>query len=127
MPDGFIIPSDLVETVARGNAVAFVGAGLSQAAGLPGWTKAVEQLLEWGPDHGFPLPDRADLSALIVHNELLTVVDDLRETYGKQAFHEALLSVFNKAGLQPTELHELITQIPFRASQRYLKFSDQAN
>jgi hypothetical protein len=48
MLDEWVIPNDLIDAVARGNAVAFVGAGLSQAAGLPGWSHAVNQLLDWG-------------------------------------------------------------------------------
>jgi hypothetical protein len=115
MSNELTIPTDLVEAVARGNAVAFVGAGLSQAAGLPGWATAVKQLVEWGPSRGFPLSHKSDLSALIAKGELLLVVDDLRETYGWQAFHEALLSVFDRPNLQPTDTHLLITQIPFRA------------
>ena len=31
------IPVDLIEQIKAGKCVAFVGAGLSQAAGLPGW------------------------------------------------------------------------------------------
>jgi hypothetical protein len=31
------IPEDLIEQIAKGRAAAFIGAGLSQGAGLPGW------------------------------------------------------------------------------------------
>jgi hypothetical protein len=38
------IPHELVQAIAEGSAVLFVGAGLSQGAGLPGWAALLAPL-----------------------------------------------------------------------------------
>ena len=38
------VPRELVEQFARGNGVIFVGAGLSQGAGVPGWSELLTPL-----------------------------------------------------------------------------------
>ncbi len=59
------IPPELITAIARGNAVLFVGAGLSKGAGLPDWNDLITLLAnELGlldRDRGDHLPRCADL------------------------------------------------------------------
>lgn len=51
------IPRELVKQFARGNGVIFVGAGLSQGAGLPSWSELLSPLAD---SIGLPPRLRAD-------------------------------------------------------------------
>jgi hypothetical protein len=46
------VPKDLVDQIARGKGAVFVGAGLSQGAGLPSWVDLLRQMLDWSEKHG---------------------------------------------------------------------------
>lgn len=52
------VPQDLVQELARGNGMLFVGAGLSMAAGLPGWRDLLKPLAD---SVGLPEERRANL------------------------------------------------------------------
>jgi hypothetical protein len=49
------IPQTLVEAVRRRNCVLFVGAGLSQGAGLPGWKDLLNRILALYDQNGITL------------------------------------------------------------------------
>jgi hypothetical protein len=55
------VPKDLVDQRARGKGTVFVGAGLSQGAGLPGWPDLLRQMLGWSEEYGRELADREEL------------------------------------------------------------------
>ena len=59
------VPGDLVDQIARGKGVVFVGAGLSQGAGLPGWPALLRQMLDWSEKQRKRLADRAALEGCI--------------------------------------------------------------
>ncbi len=109
------IPSGLLDKIANGNCVMFVGAGLSQGAGLPGWPQTLRQMITWGADHGVDVSGRRELERLIKNNDLLTVAEEMRERMGKERFREFMSEVFRKPGLQPTPAHMLLPKIPFSA------------
>ena len=50
------IPKELIEKIADNSVTVFVGAGLSQGAGLPGWPNLLEQM-----KHRYRYPHRASL------------------------------------------------------------------
>jgi hypothetical protein len=110
------VPEELVDQIARGNGVVFVGAGLSQGAGLPGWPGLLRQMLDWSEAHGVNLADRAELEGYIENGELLLVAEEMRERLGKDDFRRFMAEIFRAPGLRPTELHEALVGIPFAAA-----------
>lgn len=110
------VPRELVDQIARGNCVAFVGAGLSQGANLPGWQELLLQMLDWSEKHGVDLADRAELESYIEAGDLLLVAEEMRERLGKDDFRRFMAEIFRKPGLQPTDTHMLLPGIPFTAA-----------
>ena len=66
------IPPDLVEAIAKGDAVLFIGAGLSAGAGLPGWSALLT-----------PLADEIDLPP-VKRGDLLMVAHYCQNNLGRQ-------------------------------------------
>ena len=110
------VPRDLVDQIARGKGVVFVGAGLSQGAGLPGWPALLRQMLDWSERHGRELADREELERYIDNGELLLVAEEMRERLGKDDFRRFMAEIFRKPGLKPTAAQMLLPQIPFAAA-----------
>jgi hypothetical protein len=110
------VPKELVDQIARDNCVVFVGAGLSQGTGLPGWPALLRQMLDWSEDHGVELADRAELEGYIKDGDLRLVAEEMRERLGKDDFRRFMAEVFRKPGLQPTVVHKLLPEIPFTAA-----------
>ena len=109
------IPGDLIEQIKAGKCVAFVGAGLSQAAELPGWPKLLRLMIEWAEEHGKDMSDRADLEKDIKDNKLLDVAEEMRERLGENDFRQFMMEIFHNSDLGPVEAHELLAAIPFSA------------
>lgn len=109
------IPTDLIDQIVRGNCVAFVGSGLSRAVGLPVWPELLRQMVVWGESHGVSLPDRDELKRLIDREEYLLAAEELIEHLGNERFRRFTSEIFRKPGLRPTDVHLLLTQIPFSA------------
>lgn len=109
------IPPDLVQQVARGNCVVFVGAGLSAGAGLPGWWTLLKRLLE----HLKSLPDHDPITTKIIekqlnNDQLLDVARDLRQELGRDVFNQQLQQILTpKTG--PLETHRLISKLNLHA------------
>jgi SIR2-like domain len=110
------VPKDLVDQIARGKGAVFVGAGLSQGAGLPGWPGLLRQMLDWSEKHGKELSDREELEHYIDNGELLLVAEEMRERLGKDHFRRFMAEIFRKPGLKPTAAQMLLPQIPFAAA-----------
>jgi hypothetical protein len=108
-------PKELLEQIVKGNCVAFIGAGPSQAAGLPGWKQMLTQMIEWGREHGVKLTDCVDLENGIKADKLLTVAEELYERMGKEKFRKFMKELFRRSDLKPTESHLLLPRIPFCA------------
>jgi hypothetical protein len=109
------IPKELIEGIADGSVTVFIGAGLSQGAGLPGWPKLLEQMMEWGKENNvdFSKADEKELKKYIRQGELLWVAEELHERLGKSAFHQFMREVFQQSKPRPTETHRLLPAIPF--------------
>ncbi len=109
------IPKELIERIADGSVTVFIGAGLSQGAGLPGWPKLLEQMMAWGKDNqvDFSEAEEKELKTSIRKGELLWVAEVLRERMGKPAFHQFMREVFLESEPLPTDAHRLLPAIPF--------------
>jgi hypothetical protein len=112
------IPKELIERIADDNVSVFIGAGLSQGAGLPGWPRLLEQMMAWGKENNvdFSEDDEKELKTAIHQGELLWVAEELRERLGKPAFHQFMREVFQKSKPRPTDAHRLLPAIPFSSA-----------
>src|ERR1043165_2855806 len=109
------IPSNLLQKIATGDCVVYVGAGLSRGAGLPDWPQLLKQMISWGEVNGVDLPHKADIENAINERKFLLAAEELTERFGDEKFRLFMSEVFRRAGLKPTLAHELLTQIPFAA------------
>lgn len=107
------IPEALVECIASGNAAVFVGAGLSQGAGLPGWPALLIGMLEPLEQRDGPQGDRDDLLAAIDKGDMLVVAEELRERLDSNEFRRFVKDRILGPAPKPTPVHRLLVGIPF--------------
>jgi hypothetical protein len=107
------IPAELIERIASGNAAVFVGAGLSQGAGLPGWPELLRRMLEHLEQRDGPLDDHDDLLSAIDDGDLLDVAEELRERLGPDEFRRFMKDQIRGSDPKPAETHRLLERIPF--------------
>jgi formylglycine-generating enzyme required for sulfatase activity len=93
------IPEELVEAIKRGNAVLFVGAGLSMGAGLPGWKALIE-----------PLADRIHLPPGR-RADLLQAAQDYENACGRQALIGYVCEQTDTTRIRPTDNHRRLVQL----------------
>lgn len=105
----------LAEQIAAGNAVVYVGAGLSEGAGLPGWPALLREAINWCQKHGIQVQDRDDIEDCIVKGELLLVAEEMREQMGRENFRRFICNSLQTPTM-PTAAHTLITELPFCAA-----------
>ena len=95
----------LKERLAEGNTVAFVGAGLSVGAGLPGWYGLIHELAA-RIQYELPPPQWVTSAALI----------DAAQAYVNQEGLNSLLAFIKRrldtTGKQPTSVHQALTELP---------------
>src|ERR1700759_3276787 len=109
------IPSTLVDSVRRNDCVLFVGAGLSQGAGLPGWASLLSRILSWYDENGVRLADLADIQKLIEEKDLLSAAEAIKDGVNPEIFRPALSSIMDDESLSPSQTHLLLPTIPFSA------------
>jgi hypothetical protein len=96
------IPHELVEQFARGNGVIFVGAGLSQGAGLPGWADLVRELAAELHDCP-PVTDYREIAQYYENdNDRHRLVQKLRDQLDTLDVH-------------PTPVHQALAKFPVSA------------
>ena len=105
-------PASLVEQLARGRCVAFVGAGLSMQCGLPSWRQLLEMMLDYAVEEGVRLPYREEIAMEIKKGNLLDVADELRERLGDGRFHNFMFDRLGHAR-SPSEAHYAFWDLPF--------------
>jgi NAD-dependent SIR2 family protein deacetylase len=99
------IPQELVQDLARGNAVLFAGAGLSTAAGLPGWVDLVRPLAV-AVDNPLP-PD-----PYITSDHLLDATQYYENAKGRHALISYLQEQLDTTLHQPSPNHALLARLP---------------
>jgi len=109
------IPKQLVSELVKGNCVLFVGAGLSQGAGLPGWAQLLRYILQWASDNCVPINNHTEIDELISQGQLLAAADELEEALGEWRIERILSEVFAEERHSPTETHEILPGLPFAA------------
>jgi hypothetical protein len=112
---GMFIPAELVQRVASGRCMAFVGSGLSQGAGLPGWNGALKGILSWTDEKGHSLQDRDEIQSLLDNPsaDLLMVAAELSDQLGESRYRQALTAGFCRPSVKPTDAHRYLVSVPF--------------
>lgn len=102
MTDTFI---NLRESLSRGETAAFIGAGLSMGAGLPGWYQLISELAE-RIHHSMPPKEWATADALI----------DAAQAYiNREGLHSLVIFLKNRLDTthkSPTSIHQALTRLP---------------
>lgn len=109
------IPKALIDDLVSGRCVVFVGAGLSQGVGLPGWSQLLERMIDWSNENNIDVKDKSELKDLIQKKKLLLVAEDLKERMGKERLRRFLKEVFSE-WTEPSNTQQLLAQLPFSAA-----------
>jgi hypothetical protein len=100
---------ELIDSIATGNAVIYLGAGASKAAGLPDWKGFLEKL-----EHEarlYSLPKAKSISERIAAGDYLVAAEMLQNVLGTR-LQNLSHRVFGNASV-PTAIHKTIAAIPF--------------
>ncbi|ADB19112.1 hypothetical protein Psta_4469 [Pirellula staleyi DSM 6068] len=101
--------TELIEAIARGNSVVYLGAGASLAAGLPGWVGFLETLEQEA--RLYSRATAASISRRIASGDFLVAAEMLQNVLGNR-LQNLTHRVFGNASV-PTAIHRTIAAIPF--------------
>jgi len=102
----------LTQAIANGNAVVFVGAGASQASGLPSWEALLTKCLDRAIKHSRNPSEWAKTKASLDEKNFLMVAELLHKGLGPQKLGLYLASAIGGQA-QPSRIHKAIARIPF--------------
>ncbi|MBN9660063.1 MAG: SIR2 family protein [Acidobacteria bacterium] len=108
-------PPDLLKAIADDRAVAFLGSGLSLAAGLPDWPGLLKELAQQA--HASGQVTDLELTQLIewaAQPDYLMLADALVNKLGRGNFVRFMKEKFGGV-TAPTEVHKELTRVPFAA------------
>lgn len=103
-----MIPSELIESLRRGNAVLYIGSGLSVGAGLPSWSSLIKPLAIATGSH-WPTDDRD-----LVSQHLLDAAQRYENSRGRNALVRHLRDALDTNGVQPTPVHGALSSLGIR-------------
>jgi SIR2-like domain len=98
----FQLVEDYGEAVLSGNAALFIGAGISQGAGLPGWGALLDPIRV-----GCNVPEHHDLPLVAEY-----IVNEA--TDGRRAIEDHILAELSKTSMRPARSHRLISLLALR-------------
>ena len=93
------IPHELVNAIVRGDAVLFIGAGLSVGAGLPGWNELLEPLAN---SISLPINLRIDT---------LKIAQYYQNKRGRNTLLNHVREKTDTTGKAPTQIHRRLTNL----------------
>ncbi len=105
----------LLSYVRERHCVLFVGAGLSRAAGYPGWRGLMETVVRETIESVAVDSARGELSALLEAGRYAEVADQCREMLGRSRFAALLRTQLAKPVSPPDATHRPIVQTPYAA------------
>lgn len=108
-------PDDLMKAIADDRAVAFLGSGLSLAAGLPDWPGLLKALADQAHAAGQVTDlERTQLIEWAGQPDFLMLADALVNKLGRGNFVRFMKDKFGRV-TTPTEVHRELTRVPFAA------------
>jgi hypothetical protein len=105
----------LLSYVRERRCVLFVGAGLSRAAGYPGWRDLMIAVLKATMPRNAGASTRQEFRALLKAGRYAEIADQCREILGRARFAELLRSQLVKPVAPPEATHRSIVQTPYAA------------
>jgi hypothetical protein len=112
-PSTFNIPPFLIDAIAKGKCVVFVGAGLSVQAGLPTWKQLIRDMLAWALNHNPGLPTARAIETRINNGQFMEAAEALIAAMTPNEQRDFMSYTFEKAA--PAEAHRILAEIPFAA------------
>ncbi|MGV3632249.1 MAG: SIR2 family NAD-dependent protein deacylase [Bacteroidota bacterium] len=116
------IPIDLMSSIEKGECVLFVASGLSSQVirsngeKLPNWSGFLKELLDWSISKQVAFNSRPEeIEEMISKGNHLMAAEELQEVINPNDFEEFLNNIFRDPEVKPSECHNVITKIPFRA------------
>lgn len=106
------LPKSLVDAYCAKRCAIFVGAGISQGAGLPGWDDFLELLIQRCIDESLLSAEGAEEYRELVGapGKQLKLASALKDTLGS-AWDAVITEIFYEGGQAPTEVHDLLPQL----------------
>lgn len=109
-----MIPDKLVKAYRNGNFGVFVGAGLSQGAGLPGWDSLLSELIDLAVKQaGISGKKEGELKQLTTENKYLLVAEELREILHND-LQKYIKERFDDKHASPTGTQKKVIQLKSR-------------
>ena len=105
----------LLSYVREGRCVLFVGAGLSRAAGYPGWRGLMETVVRQTIERTAVTSARSELTTLLKAGRYPELADQCREFLGRSRFAALLRAELAKPVPPPSSTHRPIVQTPYAA------------
>ncbi|UYZ61185.1 SIR2 family NAD-dependent protein deacylase [Hymenobacter latericus] len=106
------IPKDLIEAIRNNRCGLYIGAGVSEGAGLPGWPKLLEQLIDLAKEVANLSEERAEEFRKLAPNptRYLMLAQELKDILPSE-LPEHIKKVFDDKTKQPTATHDAILEI----------------
>ena len=103
------LPGSLVDAYVAGKCGIFIGAGLSQAAGFPGWNGLLTALVDRAEtDHSIGAEKALECRMLAEESEkFLMLAEEMKEVLGP-GFKNVIEDLFGDEELVPTKVHEML-------------------
>ena len=122
------IPPGLIRAIQSRRCVLFIGAGVSQASGLPGWKPLLSDLVSWCKSEKITLSRKTSINQSLKKNELLEVAEEIKSQIGAENLRCYLGKVFHNPAIIPSRSHEILAEIPFagRITTNYDKLHEAA-
>ncbi|RKH91439.1 hypothetical protein D7Y21_02370 [Corallococcus sp. AB045] len=102
---------DLKQAYDEGNLIAFVGAGVSAAAGLPTWPQLAQELLKYGHAQQLNEAATSEIGSLINHYELIEAFTELKSALGATSFCNVIEKHLNDRDSQVPEVANSIARL----------------
>lgn len=111
--DPIVVDIDpLIRAISQGNAVVFVGAGVSQASGLPSWEHLLKVCLAKAEKHSTAPGEWAKTRHSLDEHNYLMVAELLHKGLGPARLGEYLAEAIGTHA-QPSRIHRAVGRIPF--------------
>ncbi|MFD0792069.1 SIR2 family protein [Mucilaginibacter litoreus] len=109
------IPSDLIDSLQKHKAGVYVGAGLSQAVGLPGWGALLSELVQLSQTVSYQPNQKFidDVNALIADPAKFLVAAQELKDFLQDDLRKYIINKFADKCPPPSDLHKLLIKLPF--------------